>query len=45
MQRMEKEELTRRESTRRIGKKGDNVDKKGLSLKQGSFFEKLCEHN
>lgn len=44
---MEKEELTRRESTRRVGKKGDNRDKKGLSLKQGSYFgqDKLCEHN
>lgn len=47
IQRMEKEELTRRESTRRAGKKGDNRDKKGLSLKQGRYFDqdKLYEHN
>lgn len=44
---MEKEELTGRESTRRVGKKGDNRDKKGLSLKQGSYFdqEELREGN
>lgn len=44
---MENEELTRREGTRRAGKKGDNRDKKGLSLKQGSYFDedKLYEHN